>query len=149
MRIMQLVGLVCISFQIIVGQTLAPATSEENALIQLENDWGDAVTKGDPSKLERVIADDWTGRYPFYVLTKAEELELIKSGDIKVQATTTSDLRVRLFGDVAVVTGMDDAKGSFYKGKDVSGRYLWMDVFVKRNGRWQCVGSEETLVMNK
>lgn len=117
--------------------------------MQLENDWGDAVSRGDPSKLERIIADDWTGRYPFYVLTKAQELELIKSGDIKVQSVTTSDLKVRLFGDVAVVTGTDDAKGSYHKGKDVSGRYLWMDVFVKCSGRWQVVASEETLVMSK
>lgn len=144
-----LVGLLFISLQILSAQNLTPATSEETVLLQLETDWGDAVSRGDPSKLERVIADDWTGRYPFYVLTKAQELELVKSGDIKVQSVTTSDLKVRLFGDVAVVTGTDDDKGSYYKGKDVSGRYLWMDVFVKRNGRWQCVASEETLLMRK
>jgi ketosteroid isomerase-like protein len=149
MKGMRLVGLVFISFQIIVGQNSAPATSEEKALVQVENDWGDAVSRGDPSKLERVIADDWIGRYPFYVLTKAQELELIKSGDIKVRAVTTSDLKVRLFRDVAIVTGTDDAQGSYYKGRDVSGRYLWMDIFVKRNGRWQAVASEETLVMSK
>jgi ketosteroid isomerase-like protein len=146
---MQFVGLVLISFPIFVSQSPTVETSEDHVLIQLENDWGDAVSTGDLSKLERIIADDWTGRYPFYVLTKAQELELIKSGDIKVQSVTTSDLKVRSFGDVAVVTGTDDDTGSYYKGRDVSGRYLWMDVFAKRSGRWQAVASEETLVMSK
>jgi Domain of unknown function (DUF4440) len=145
----RLVGLVLVSFQILAGQTSRPATSDKQVLTQLENDWGDAVSKGDPSKLEKVIADDWTGRYPFYVLNKALELELIKSGDIKVQNVSTSDFKVRVFGDVAVVTGADDEKGSYYKGRDVSGHYLWMDVFLKRSGRWQCVASEETLDMTK
>ena len=147
---MRLLGLAFISFQILIGQNSAPEkTSEEKVLMQLENDWGDAVSRGDQSKLEKIIADDWTGRYPFYVLTKPQELELIKSGDIKVESVTTSDLKVRFFGDVAVVTWTDDDKGSYYKGKDVSGRYLWMDVFAKRGGRWEAVASEETLVMSK
>jgi len=35
---------------------------------------------------------------------------------------------------------------SAYKGKDTSGRYTWIDVFVKRNGRWQAVASQSTLM---
>jgi hypothetical protein len=33
-----------------------------------------------------------------------------------------------------------------YKGKDSSGKYVWTDVFVSRNGRWQAVASESTKV---
>ena len=148
MTTVRLVALLFISGQMLVGQNSKPEKrSEEKAVMQLENDWADAVSSRDLSKLDKLIADDWTGRYPFYVLTKAQELELIKSGDIKVESVTTSDLKVRFFGDVAVVTGTDIDKGSYYKGKDVSGRYLWMDVLVKRSGRWQSVASEETLAM--
>lgn len=31
-------------------------------------------------------------------------------------------------------------------GKDTSGKYMWMDVFVKQNGKWQAVASESTKV---
>ena len=150
LRILRLVALLFIFSQMVIGQNAKPASrSEDKAVMQLEKDWGDAVSRRDLIKLDKILADDWMGRYPFYVLTKAQELELIKSGDIKVESVTTSDLKVRFYGDVAVVTGADIDKGSYYKGKDVSGRYLWMDVLVKRSGRWQAVASEETLVMSK
>ena len=144
---MRLVGLVFIFLQMLMSQTSAPGnSSQEKAVMQLGNDWGDAVSSRDVSKLDTIIANGWTRRYPFYVLTKGQELELIKSGDIKVESITTSELNARFFGDVAVVTGTDIDKGSYYKGKDVSGRYLWIDVLVKRSG--QFVAAEETLVMN-
>jgi hypothetical protein len=54
-------------------------------------------------------------------------------------------MKVRVFGNTAVVTGSDTEK-STYKGKDSSGKYAWMDVFANRNGRWQAVASESTMV---
>ena len=84
---------------------------------QLEIDWADACRAVDLTKLDKIIGDDWTGRYPFYVLTKAQELELVKSGEIKVESVATSDLKVRFFGDVAVVTGTDIDKGSYYRAR--------------------------------
>jgi hypothetical protein len=131
------------------SQDVAPtAKSDEAILRQIESDWGDAVLKKDIKKLDQILADDWVGRFPFYVLNKAQELNLIKSGAIKVYSEVTSDLSVRLFENVAVITGRDDDKVSF-NGRDVSGRYLWMDVFVKRSGHWRAVASEETLLMDK
>ncbi len=52
-------------------------------------------------------------------------------------------MKVRVFGDTAIVTGSDTEK-STYKGKDSSGKYVWTDIFVKRNGKWQAVASEST-----
>jgi hypothetical protein len=40
---------------------------------------------------------------------------------------------------------MDDEK-STAKGKDTSGTYTWMDVFEKRDGKWQAVASQITKV---
>ena len=49
-------------------------------------------------------------------------------------------MKVRVFADTAVVIGGHREK-SQYEGMDTSGHYRWMDVFVKRNGRWQAVAS--------
>jgi hypothetical protein len=54
-------------------------------------------------------------------------------------------MKVRVFGNTAIVTGGDTEK-STYKGKDSSGKYVWTDVFVNRNGKWQAVASESTKV---
>jgi hypothetical protein len=52
-------------------------------------------------------------------------------------------MKVRIYGNTAIVTGTDTEK-SEYHGKDSSGKYLWTDVFVFRNGRWQAVSSQST-----
>ena len=44
------------------------------------------------------------------------------------------------------VTGSDTGK-SASKGKEVIEKYLWTDVFVRRNGRWQAVASQSTKVV--
>ena len=46
-----------------------------------------------------------------------------------------------VFGSIGVVQGSDTEKSS-YKGKDTSGKYVWMDVFQKKNGKWQAVRSQ-------
>src|ERR1039457_4750326 len=46
---------------------------------------------------------------------------------------------------VAVVQGRDTEK-SMTHGKHSSGKYVWMDVFVKRDGKWRAVRSESTMV---
>jgi len=49
-------------------------------------------------------------------------------------------MKVIVFGDTAVVHGLWTKK-SADGGKDTSSRSRWTDTFVRRDGRWQCVGS--------
>jgi ketosteroid isomerase-like protein len=64
---------------------------------------------------------------------------------VTTQAARIGEMKVRVFGDSAIVTGSDTEK-STSKGKDVIDKYLWTDVFVKRDGRWQAVASQSTKV---
>jgi ketosteroid isomerase-like protein len=117
----------------------------EQALMQMERDWTAAALKKDTATLDKILADDWAGQNPAGVATKGETLADLKSGDAKLESETLGDMKVRVFGDTAVVTGSDDEKSS-YKGKDTSGHYTWTDVFVKRHGRWQAVASQGTVI---
>ena len=56
-----------------------------------------------------------------------------------------SDVKVSVYGKVAVMTGLNRSQASF-KGMDASGEYRFTDVFVKRDGRWQVVTSHLTRV---
>jgi len=49
-----------------------------------------------------------------------------------------------LYGTTAVVTGMDTVKGK-NRGQGYENKYLYMDVWVKRSGRWQCVKTYSVL----
>jgi hypothetical protein len=48
-------------------------------------------------------------------------------------------------GGTAVVTYMTTGR-STYKGKDISGKYGWTDVFMRRGGNWQLVAAHGTAV---
>jgi len=74
---------------------------------------------------------------------KADTMSAIKSGDIKITSNELSDLKVRVYGDTAVVTGKTDVKGTS-GGKDISGPTLFTRVYVKKDGRWQSVAFQQT-----
>ncbi|MGO9065872.1 MAG: DUF4440 domain-containing protein [Myxococcaceae bacterium] len=65
-----------------------------------------------------------------------------------MDSQTLGEMKVQVLGDVAIVTGSDDEKSS-YKGKDISGHYVWTDVWVNHKGQWQVVASQLTLVPPK
>ena len=116
---------------------------EEN-LIQMEQDWSQADLQKDAAALNRILADDWIGiDFEGTILNKAQALQGIGSGSGALQSTVLRDMKIRVYGNTAVVTGTDTEKGE-YHGKDSSGKYCWTDVFVRRNGRWQAVSSQST-----
>jgi hypothetical protein len=52
---------------------------------------------------------------------------------------------VKVLGNVAIVQGSDTEKSTM-NGKDTSGKWVWMDVFVKRDGKWVAVRSQAARV---
>jgi ketosteroid isomerase-like protein len=131
---------------VLFAATLIVCQTAEQALKHAEDQWGEAFAKKDTASLDKILADDWVGQYEYGKRTKTQMLDDLKSEKLKVQSVETSDeIKVKVFGDTAIVTGGDNIKGS-YKGKDISGHELWTDVFVKSNGQWQAVASQNTLV---
>ena len=134
------------------GQTNRPVPAKEppktEAVIQkLEHEWADAVKRRDVEKIDRLEADDFAFTGPGGVVwSKARALETIKSGDLEIDSFELSDVKVRLYGDTAVVTFRVLWTGRF-RGLDISGPQRMTDVWVKRAGRWQCVASQSTPVM--
>ncbi len=113
--------------------------SVEQALIKIEHELSDALIKGDASPGEHYLADTYIFTGPDgVVMGKAQSVADLKTGDLKFQSTKLDDMKVTVYGDTAVVTYGSTDKGT-YKGNDISGKYRWTDVFVKRNGRWQLV----------
>jgi len=118
------------------------AGSVEQTLMQMERDWVQASLKKDTGTIEKILADDWSGiDFTGKTVTKAQSIADLKSGASTTQSIDLGDMKVKVYGTTAVVTGSDMEK-STYKGKDSSGKYVWTDVFVNRNGRWQAVASQ-------
>jgi ketosteroid isomerase-like protein len=146
MKSLLAVGLLAALALPVFGATGADASSVEQKLMQMERDTSQAGIKKDVATLEKMYADDWVGIDPSgKSATKAEAMADIKSGDYAVQSAELSAMKVRVFGNTAVVTGSDTEK-STYKGKDSTGEYAWTDVFVMRHGHWQVAASQSTKV---
>ncbi len=122
----------------IANKQAKTADSPERTVMQLESDWYEATIKKDTATIDKILADDWVVQTPDSASTKAEAIADLKSGSFNMASGTLLDLKARVFGDVVVVIGTDESKG-WYKGKDTSGRSIWTDIFVKRQGRWQAV----------
>jgi lactate dehydrogenase-like 2-hydroxyacid dehydrogenase len=72
----------------------------------------------------------------------------LKSGDFAVTSCVHHELKVRVYGDAAVVTGRDTIIET-YKGKDVSGQHRWTHTWVKRAGSWHCVAGHSSEIAQK
>jgi ketosteroid isomerase-like protein len=119
-------------------------TQVEQELLQLEREWIDAAVRRDTAKVGQILADEWemviaAGE----VWTKETYLMLLKTGTLALESGENTAMNVRVYGDTAVVTGRGIYKGK-YKGVDFSSDERWIDVFVKKNGRWQFVASQST-----
>jgi ketosteroid isomerase-like protein len=131
------------------AQTLNAA---EHEVLKVENDWNQALVKRDTASLPQFYADEYLYTDPDgLVWDKAKDLANLTSGSAaRLSAYKLDDTRVRMYGDVAVVTGRNTIKGVFERVfSDVSGAYRFTDVFVKRNGRWQCIASQASRIVER
>jgi ketosteroid isomerase-like protein len=116
----------------------------EQTLMQMERDVTAAFLKRDVASIEPLFAPDFAFTGPDgKVQTKAQLLADVKSGDLSLESSDIEDMKVRVYGDAAVVTYSTTDKGK-YKGQDIGGKYRWTDVFIRRGGKWQLVAGQGT-----
>jgi len=116
------------------------AEDTEQTLIKLENDWCAALLKNDVAALTAILADDLTSVDPSGEAgTKSTVLTYAKTA--KASVCKNEKMKVRLYGDTAVITGIVS-----YKDTSDGGVFQFTDTYVRRNGRWQCVADQETPV---
>ena len=122
----------------------APMPAYEDSVRALESARGQALMHADTLALARMIADEFVEISRFGGLrTKADNMRDISSGDLKLATVKYDDQKVRLYGDVAVLTGIADNTGTFH-GFAFGGKIRYMRVFVRRDGRWQAVAMQQT-----
>jgi hypothetical protein len=64
------------------------------------------------------------------------------SGKVRYLSMTSTGRRIRVLGeDVAIVHGSEEDEVE-QDGRSFRVRYIYMDVVVKRDGRWQIIGSQ-------
>lgn len=121
----------------------------EQELLDLFEEWMNAEVKGDMAFIDRLLTEDWAVTDPVgNVWTKTQFLEGRKSGEGVVISFELDNMKARIYGDAAVVTGRMTAKQVF-QGKDISGQYQCTDTLIKNADRWQCVATHLSMIMPK
>jgi ketosteroid isomerase-like protein len=116
----------------------------EKELLKLETEFARAVASNDADALDRLLADDWIIVEPDGgMIDKARFLGVIRSGALFHESMESTDLRVRVYGNTALVTALTTSKGKFM-GQDFSSCERATDIFVKQADRWQCVFTQLT-----
>jgi ketosteroid isomerase-like protein len=111
----------------------------EEELLTLEKAFAEAIVRNDLEDIGRLVTDDWIIIDPNgEIVDRTRFFDVIESGALTHDMMESEDLRVRVYGDSAVVIGVTRTKGKFM-GQEFSTQERATDVFVKRDGRWQCV----------
>jgi ketosteroid isomerase-like protein len=115
-------------------------------LMDVEQRLAKAVLNGDLETYSAILAPEWTTiDLTGHILTKAQVVQEFSAKDRQIEEAKIDDMKVKDFGDFAVVTGRSTFKGK-YKGQPVSLVLRFTDVFINRDGRWLVVASQGTQV---
>ena len=98
-----------------------------------------AIEAKDPAALEPILADDFVFRDSRGGdLTRAEFLKNVASIPAKIESVHGEHLKVDVYGDTAILTGLQRATVTA-DGKQTASNGAFADVFMKRRGQWQLV----------
>jgi ketosteroid isomerase-like protein len=116
----------------------------EEELLKVEKGFVDAIAKNDLEAIERFVTDNWIIiNADGGIIEKERFLEVIKSGALTHEMMQSDDIRVRVYGDSAVVSALTRSKGKFME-QEFTTHERSTDVFVRHDGRWRCVLTQLT-----
>ncbi|HEV2915028.1 MAG TPA: nuclear transport factor 2 family protein [Pyrinomonadaceae bacterium] len=126
------------------GDKSAGNSKTEREILKLMDDWIEALKRQDAAALDRLFADDFhiiesDGR----MRDKEQELAPVKSGDTRFEHLSVEDVKVFIYGNTAIATGIGTYKGT-YKGRAFENRERFFDVYQKLHGRWKILASRPT-----
>ena len=121
-----------------------PVESDQEVLIKLEQGWNEAFYRKDVVFIENVLADEFIATYEDGSRgDKAKELALAAAFNQQVESAIQDEFMVRVYRDTAVVSFTLRLVG-IRQGKQTDLTLRYTDVWVMRDGRWQCVSSQST-----
>ena len=123
-----------------------PPLSDQQILIQIERDWDAAFLRKDVAVVENFLASEFLVTYPDGSRgDRAKELSLAVEFNQQIESSSLDEFTVKVYGDTAVVWFSRHLVGPS-QGRRLEVTYRYVDVFVWRAGRWQCVASQSTKV---
>ena len=131
------------------GMAAGQSSKEEMEVLKINEEFDRAIVSRDVAAYERIFADDFIfTSFDGAVPNKKQEIAKVRTGSLQFEYGKSDDVRVKVYGKAAVVTGRFKAKG-ISNGKDFSFVERYTAVFVKRGSQWQMVAEHATEVKPK
>jgi len=110
-------------------------------VVAAERAWMDAIRSNDATALDAILAHDYqltdnSGR----VHTRADDLARARAGTMHFDAYDTTEVKVRVWGDTAVVTGRASTRGT-NAGRPFANDFTFTDTLARIDGRWRAVAA--------
>jgi len=123
-----------------------PVKSDQEILIELEQGWNEAFYRKDVAFIEGLLADEFTATYDDGSRgDRARELALTAEFNQQVESAIQEEFTVRVYRETAVVWFTLRLVG-IRQGERAEVTFRYTDVWVLRDGRWQCVSTQSTKV---
>ena len=118
----------------------------EALIKKMEEERIQAGVHKDVAAIAAVTSDDYVMiDFDGKVQTKKMTLERIKSSEIQLKSNSLDEIKVRVYGDTAVVTGRATPNGTI-NGEDFSRAIRYTRVYIKSAGQWRVVSFQQTRV---
>lgn len=129
------------------GKSMTAGAGADKALENRFREYAEALTKRDMATLDRV----WAAEYTFInpqgeLVTKAQRMQNLKSGATEFKSINPQQEKLQVQGDLAIDIGRVTLQGTKYGGQESSGEYRYMNVWMKRQGQWQMLANQITLI---
>jgi len=121
----------------------APRTTADSVRAA-EFDRRRALLSADTVLLSRLTGSEFYEVNRFgQIRTRSMNMLEIATGALKLQSVAYDSLSVRVYDNVAILTGIADNVGEFRR-TPFSGKIRYTRIFVRRDGRWQAVAMQHT-----
>ena len=127
----------------------APTENVTDEILKVDDERNQALQKGDIATLDRIYSDDLVyANATGALLTKAQHLAELKGRGLNFRSFKHDDVKVVVHGDTGILTGISTSAVE-YQGKVSSSPRRFLNIFVRKDGRWLCVAHFETPVQEK
>jgi hypothetical protein len=131
----------------------ADNSAVETKIKEMEDSWAASQMQKDhgASAVETMLAADYAGvGAKGEIRDKSSQISHIKTDPDTYSSTKNDSMKVHVYGaDLATVCGTSTEAGKDKDGKEFNRSYAWVDTWMQRNGKWECIASGGTPVGEK
>jgi ketosteroid isomerase-like protein len=138
--------ILCLSIAVLLAASAnaTEASSDEEQILKLEDDWVRALEKHDLEGLDKIVAREFTFIEPNGTVKNREQYLADRSShEADIKSFQNDQLKVRVFGSSALASGLAQITER-RQGKCYRLILRWKELWLKRSGKWQVFASQAT-----